>query len=271
MTFEKLSEEIGLKIYAKRFREQCKIQFDDIQNGGRMLDLIERRLNLHSFTDLIHLNKPFRAREDMRQSINISLGYLTENTASLFIEDISKIIKDIELMGTKIVTKKRISFRLFNLHLDVQPYKIGNCTYLYESKNNVEMDKDKTHIVNTRTKKIGTSCTELDNMFVDDLNEVKSLHIIWSQPTGERAWKFSKKKHISQSSIHGVCDFFSQFINITPDFFEKYKNLVTKIVDEEIFTYIPCDDFPLDAEAFKQYLERKKTNQSSLEGLNEEK
>ena len=264
---EKISEEGGLKIYGKRCREQCKILFEDVQNGERILDLITRRINIHSFTDLIHYNKPFKPREDMRQSINISLGYLTENTASLFIEDVSKIIDGIELLGSKIVTKKRIKFTFFNLQLDVQPYKIDNCTYLYESKNNVELDKDKTRIVSIRTKKIGNSCNELDSIFADDKNKVKSLHVIWSQPTGERAWKWSKKKHISQDSIHGVCDFFAQFANISPDFFEKYKALVTNIIDEEIFFYIPDESFPLDITAYKQYLQNKKQKQLTLEGM----
>lgn len=265
---EKLSEEDGLNLYGKRYREQCKILFDDIQNGERILDLITRRKNIHSFTDLIHYNKPFKPREDMQQSINVSLGYLTENTASLFIEDVSKIISGIELLGSKIVTKKRIKFTFFNLQLDVQPYKIENCTYLYESKNNVELDKDKTRIVNIRTKKIGNSCSELDGIFSDDENQVKSLHVIWSQPTGERAWKWSKKKHIAQNSIHGVSEFFGQFINITPDFFEKYKALVTQIVDDEIFFYIPDDTIPLDVDAYKQYLQNKKQKQSTLGDIN---
>lgn len=257
-----MSEQETIDIYTKIYRQECKKQFKNLQNGERIAKLMKNRIEIHSYKDMLKQDKPFIPSEDLGHSINVSLGYVTQDTASLFICEMARLFPDdVKLVLSE---KKGRKYRCFDLLLDIQPFVIDNSLFLYESKNNIDLDKDKTHITSSRTKQIGKAVESIQNIFHNGY-DTKSLIVVWSKARGVDVWKIAKKKQLDKNCLKGVIDFFEPFADITHSFYDKARVSVTKICDEEIYAYIPDTAFPLDIEKFLLYIDKQKVlNQPSL-------
>lgn len=253
MIIKKLSEQEAIDIYTKIYRQECKKNFKNLQNGTRILKLMKSRIEIHSYKDMLKQDKPFIPSEDLCQSINISLGYVTQDTASSFIIEMAKLFPDdVELV---IAEKKKKKYKCFGLLLDIQPFVIDNFLFLYESKNNIDLDKDKTHITSSRTKQIGKAVENIQKIFANGY-DTKSLIVVWSKAKGDDVWKIANKKHLDKNCLKGVNDFFEPFADVTHSFYDKLRKAVTKICDDEIYTHIPDRDIPLDIEKFLLHINK---------------